>query len=242
MTKHPVIGISTYRQPADWASWVNTPADLLPSAYAESESAAGGVPVLVPPLTSAANAQTLAPHLDGLILAGGADINPALYKQRPHKNVPTWYDDRDASELWLLDAAQAAALPLLGICRGMQMMAVHAGGTLIQHLPDFVGNANHSGDGNRYGSNEIIIEPGHRISNLIDSVPLIACHHHQSVASHPRFIETAHANDGALEAMEAEGTRFEIAVQWHPETTADIGLFSGLVAAAVAYACAGSTA
>ncbi len=225
-----------YRQPADWSTWREVKADLLPSAYAESVSAAGGVAVLIPPVDSAADAHAVVSRVDGLIIAGGADVNPARYGQKPDKTVDTWYDDRDSSELWLLDAAHASRLPLLGICRGMQLMAVHAGGTLIQHLPDVLGTASHSGEGPRYGSIRVAVDPGHRISALVGTDLVVACHHHQSVAVHPGFVATAHSSDGILEAMESDGERFEVAVQWHPETASDKGLFSGLVAAASVYA------
>ncbi|MBN9150440.1 MAG: gamma-glutamyl-gamma-aminobutyrate hydrolase family protein [Cryobacterium sp.] len=228
----PVIGISTYRQPASWSSWEGVTADILPTAYAESVVETGGAPLLVPPVPSLAAAKLLVTRIDGLIIAGGSDVNPARYRQKPHGAVTTWYDDRDASELWLLDAAAPRQLPVLGICRGMQIMAVHAGGSIIQHLPDDVGNSSHSGLGNAYGATNVMIESGHRISALVDPSLIVACHHHQGVSTHPGFVATAHSGDGVLEAMEAEGERFLVGVQWHPETTKDKGLFAGLIAAA----------
>lgn len=230
----PIIGISTYRQDASWSSWEGVAADLLPSAYADSVTEAGGIPILIPPVDSPVAAAAILSRVDGLIISGGADVNPARYHQEPHPTVTRWYDDRDASELWLLDAARAQHLPVLGICRGMQVMAVHAGGTLTQNLPDVGGNTRHSGSGSVYGTTEVIVEAGHRISSLTDSRVIVACHHHQGVASHPGFTATAHSSDGLLEAMESEGERFNVGVQWHPETTADKGLFIGLIAAASA--------
>ena len=232
MTEIPLIGITTYRQDADWSSWKGIEADILPTAYAESVVAVGGVAVLVPPVDSAEAARAIVGRLDGLIIAGGADVNPARYGAVPDAAVTRWYDDRDASELWLLDAAHDAALPVLGICRGMQLMAVHAGGALIQHLPDAVGHARHAGDGNEYGDIPVTVEPGHRISSLVDPAFIAPCHHHQAVTSHPGYVGTARDSDGVLQAMEAEGERFELAVQWHPETSRDKGLFAGLVTAA----------
>jgi putative glutamine amidotransferase len=236
LTDAPLIGISTYRQPADWSSWKGVRADLLPSAYAESVTAAGGVPVLIPPLPSATSACTVIARLDGLIISGGADVNPARYGEVPDENVSVWYDDRDASELWLLDAAKDASLPVLGICRGMQIMAVHAGGRLVQHLPDVVGHAMHAGNASGYSHLEVTVEPGHRITELIGPRVIAACHHHQAVATHPGFVATAHDLDGVLQAMESESDRFELAVQWHPETAADGWLLAGLVAAAKSFA------
>lgn len=228
----PLIGISTYRQDADWSSWKGVAADILPSAYADSIVKVGGVPVLIPPVDSLDAARAIVARLDGLIVAGGADVNPARYGAAPDAAVTRWYDDRDASELWLLDAAREVTVPLLGICRGMQIMAVHAGGALIQHLPDTVGHSRHAGDGNTYGRIPVTVNPGHRISTLVHPELIVPCHHHQSVASHPGFVGTAWDSDGVVEAMESEGERFELAVQWHPETGADKGLFAGLVDAA----------
>ena len=228
----PIIGISSYRQAAGWATWTGVSADLAPSDYASSVVAAGGVPILIPPVASAAAASVVVGRIDGLIISGGADVNPARYGQRPDPSVTEWFDDRDSSELWLLDAARDAAIPVLGICRGMQVMAVHAGGSLIQNLPDAVGNARHGGSASAYGQIGVQVEPGHRISDLIDAELIVPCHHHQAVASHPGFVATAQDEDEVLQAMEAIGDRFELAVQWHPETTPDKRLFAGLVAAA----------
>ncbi len=230
----PIIGITTYRQEASWSSWAGVAADLLPTAYSDSVTEAGGIPLLIPPVESAAAAAAVLSRVDGLIISGGADVNPTLYGQKPHATVTKWYDDRDASEVWLLDAAAARTVPVLGICRGMQVMAVHAGGSLIQHLPDAAGDPLHSGSGSEYGTTEVIVEAGHRISALAGPHLAVACHHHQGVAEHPGFIATARSSDGLLEAMESEGERFEVGVQWHPETTKDKGLFVGLVAAASA--------
>jgi putative glutamine amidotransferase len=174
-------------------------------------------------------------RLDGLLIAGGADINPARYGQAPDPHVTRWYDDRDAWELALLAAADAVSLPVLGICRGMQLMAVAAGGSLIQHLPHVVGHGRHSG-GDRYEPMPVEIDEGHRISELLGPYLVAPCHHHQAVAEHPGYVATAHDADGVLQAMEAEGEAFRIGVQWHPETTDDARLFIGFVAAAAAWA------
>jgi putative glutamine amidotransferase len=228
----PVIGITTYRQPADWGTWRRIPADLLPASYARSVSAAGGVPVLVPPLRSAAEADALAERLDGLIIAGGADVSPARYGQAPDPAVTAWSDDRDASELWLLDAANERALPVLGICRGMQLMAVHAGGTLDQHTPDLVGDDRHSPGGDAYGDVAVTTVEGSLLRSLVGQSLQVRCHHHQSIAAAPGYEVSARAADGTVEAMELPGTRFCLAVQWHPETLDDVGLVAALVDAA----------
>jgi putative glutamine amidotransferase len=232
MTDTPLIGISTYRQPAAWSTWRDIECDLLPSDYAASVAAAGGVPILIPPLESAEDARVVASRIDGLLISGGADINPARYGETPDPHVRGWSDRRDTSELLLLDAAAGLSIPVLGICRGMQLMAVHGGGRLIQHLPDTVGHGEHGGGPSHYGRAVVKIEDGHRISGLLDPDIVAPCHHHQAVATHPGYVGTARDGDGVLQAMEAPGERFELAVQWHPETTSDKRLFAALVDAA----------
>jgi putative glutamine amidotransferase len=170
--------------------------------------------------------------LDGLVVTGGADVDPSRYGAEPHPRTAGWRTDRDAWELALLDAADTRELPVLGVCRGMQLMAVHRGGLLDQHVPDTVGHERHSPGGDRFGDIAVETCPGTRLRMLIGGEFLVGCHHHQAVRDRPGFVAAAVAEDGTLEAIEAPGDRFVVAVQWHPETRADAGLFAGLVAAA----------
>ncbi|NHC21787.1 gamma-glutamyl-gamma-aminobutyrate hydrolase family protein [Nocardioides sp. IC4_145] len=231
----PVIGLSTYREPARWGVW-DQRADLLPTQYAEAVEATGGVPVLLPPVAQVGAADAVVRRLDGLVVAGGADVDPAQYDAEPHPRTAGWRPDRDAWELALLDAAAAAGLPVLGVCRGMQLMAVHAGGSLDQHTPDLVGHEEHSPGGDVFGHVPVRTVPGTLVAGLVGETLEVSCHHHQSVATHPGWVAAASAEDGTLEAMEVPGDRFCVAVQWHPETAADVGLLAGLVRAAAAYA------
>jgi putative glutamine amidotransferase len=171
-------------------------------------------------------------RLDGLVVTGGADVDPGRYGAEPHPQTVTWRTDRDAWELALLDAADTRGLPVLGICRGMQVIAVHAGGALDQHLPDSVGHETHSPGGPEFGDVDVETQHGSRLRMLVGERAGVACHHHQAVVEHPGLTATAYAADGTVEAIEAPGDRFVVAVQWHPETRADAGLFAGLVAAA----------
>lgn len=228
----PVIGITTYRQNADWRGWPNVLADLLPAEYAQAVEQAGAVAVMLPPVATAAHAAAAAARLDGLILAGGADINPARYGEEPVPEVTVWMDDRDASELFYIAAADEHDLPILGICRGMQMLAVARGGRLDQHIPALLGNESHSGGPSYYHDVDVTVPAGYRISDLLPEQLSVDCHHHQGVAEHPGFVATATSADGYLHAMEEPGDRFVVAVQWHPEAGAERGLFRGLVAAA----------
>jgi putative glutamine amidotransferase len=227
----PVIGLTTYREQAAYGVW-NQRADLLPTEYAEAVTATGGIPVLLPPIGEPGAADVVVARLDGLVISGGADVDPARYDAEPHERTAAWRPDRDEWEAALLTAAEARGLPVLGVCRGMQLMAVHGGGTLDQHTPDLVGHEEHSPGGDVYGTVRVSTEPGSRVAGLVGETLEVSCHHHQSVRTHPGFVPVARADDGTLEAMEAPGDRFCVAVQWHPETAADVGLLAGLVRAA----------
>jgi putative glutamine amidotransferase len=226
----PLIGLSTYREQARWGVW-DQPADLLPTLYADAIAAAGGAPVLLPP-QDPASAAAVVSALQALVITGGADVDPGRYGSEPHPQTVSWRTDRDAWEIALLEAADQRGLPVLGICRGMQVMAVQRGGTLEQHLPDEVGHETHSPGGDQFGNVDVSVREGTRLRALVGEHGNVGCHHHQAVREHPGFVPAAYADDGTMEAMEAPGDRFLVAVQWHPETRADAGLFAGLVAAA----------
>jgi putative glutamine amidotransferase len=232
-----LIGLSSYRERARWGVW-DQPADLLPCGYADSVVLAGGAPVLLPVPGESGSVADLAAatvaRVDGLVITGGADVEPARYGEQPHPRTVSWRTDRDAWELALLDAAGTRGLPVLGICRGMQLMAVHAGGTLDQHTPDVAGHRGHDPGGDLFGETSVTTVPGSRLADAVGAGMDVRCHHHQSVREHPGFVAAAHAADGSLEAMEAPGERFCLAVQWHPEVAADAGLFRALVDAAAA--------
>jgi|SRR4051794_8844371 len=233
----PVIGLTTYREQAAWGVW-HQRADLLPAQYAGAVEAVGGVPLLLPPVTTSGAAEAVVARLHGLVVSGGADVDPSRYGAEAHPRSAGWRPDRDAWELALLDAADAAGLPVLGVCRGMQLMAVHAGGVLDQHTPDLVGHDDHSPGADAFGTVTVATEPGSRLATLVGQELTVSCHHHQSVREAPGFRAVATAADGTLEAIEAPTARFCVGVQWHPETAADIGLLAGLMEAARAYSAA----
>ena len=231
----PVIGLTTYREHAAWGVW-RQHADVLPAQYATAVEQTGGVPLLLPPVAQVEAADAVLARLDALVISGGADIDPTRYGAEPHPRTAGWREDRDAWELALLDAADATRLPVLGICRGMQLMAVHGGGSLHQHTPDVVDHEEHSPGGDEFGEIEVTTVPGSRVAALVGERLTVSCHHHQSVLEHPGYVASAHAGDGSVEAIESEDDRFWLAVQWHPETAADVGLLAGLVRAAATYA------
>lgn len=225
----PVIGISTYREQVRFGGW-NTAADVLHATYARSIEAAGAVAVLLPPQHS--GAAEVAHRVDGLVVAGGADVDPARYGAAPHLRTKSWRPDRDAWEWALLDAADAAGRPVLGVCRGMQLMAVRAGGSLEQHLPDVVGHSEHAPAPGAFGWTSIRTASGSLTRRLVGDQLQVSCAHHQAVAQHPGFEVTAQAADGTIEAIEDPERPFWLGVQWHPEYGDDYGLFRGLVTAA----------
>ena len=231
----PLVGLTTYREEARWGVW-HTRADILPSVYARAIEEAGGVPVLLPPTTADREvAAAVLGRVDALVVAGGADVSPARYAEEPHERTAGWRDDRDAWELALVEVARERGTPTLGVCRGMQVMAVAAGGSLHQHLPELVGHDQHNPGEDRFGSTTVRIDQQSRLHSLVGDHLEVHCHHHQGVRSHPGFRPVAWATDGTVEAMEAEDPadeRFCLAVQWHPEMAVDAGLFLGLVRAA----------
>ena len=228
----PLIGLSTYREQARWGVW-DQAADLLPTSYAESVERAGGVAVLLPPSVPYEEAaRAVVARVDGLVIAGGADVAASEYGEPTHPSAGDPRRDRDQWELALLGAADENRLPTLGVCRGMQVMAVRAGGVLEQHLPDLVGHEHHSPGADVFGDVSVRVAEESLLRDLVRADELgVHCHHHQSVRSHPGFDAVAWADDGTVEAMERPGDRFCLGVQWHPEVAADAGLFQALVGA-----------
>jgi putative glutamine amidotransferase len=224
----PIIGITTYVEPASWGVWHDLDTTLVPHDYTEAVTRAGGRAVLVPP--DDADTDVLR-ALDGLVLSGGADVDPARYGA-PREPLTDTRPARDAAELPLVRAALAADLPVLGICRGIQVLAVAAGGTLHQHLPDVLGHERHRPAPAVYGTHEARFTPGSRIAALMGDDRKVHCYHHQGVADPGSLSVTGRAEDGTIEAVEDPAHRFVLGVQWHPELTRDQRLFGALVAAA----------
>jgi putative glutamine amidotransferase len=166
------------------------------------------------------------------VIAGGADVASAEYGEPTHPSAGDPRPDRDQWELALLRAADELGLPTLGVCRGMQVMAVGAGGVLEQHLPDLVGHEHHSPGADAFGDVAVRVAEESLLRDLVRAGELgVHCHHHQSVRNHPGYTAVAWADDGTVEAMERPGERFCLGVQWHPEVAVDAGLFQALVGA-----------
>ena len=214
---------------AQWSTW-DREATLLPQAYVTSVHQAGGRPLVVPP--SPDGAEEVVAALDALVLAGGADLDPALYGAEPEAWTTDVRPDRDAGEVPLLRAAIAADLPVLGICRGMQVMVAVAGGRLIQHLPDVLGSGRHRAGQGVYARHGVRTVAGSRLADLIGEEAEVPSYHHQGVDDPGDLTVSAYADDGTVEGVEVPGARFLVGVLWHPEQDTDGRLFEGLVAAA----------
>lgn len=228
----PLIGVTTYLTRARWGVAWDLPAALLPAAYPEYVQRSGGLAVMLPPDDPAAAASVIG-RLDGLVLAGGEDLDPALYGEEPHPRAGAAVPERDRWELALLAAALDQGVPVLGVCRGMQLMNVHAGGTLLQHLPDEVGHDAHNPRAGVFTGHLVKPVPGTLTAHLLPDALDVATHHHQAVARLGEGLTgTAHAEDGTVEALEYPGERFALGVQWHPEARDDLRLAQALVRAA----------
>ncbi len=226
----PRIGLTTYRERARWGAWERA-ADLLPAAYADRVRDTGGVPMLLPPGDPGdAEAALLGVH--GLVLTGGADVDPDRYGAAAHPRTGPVRADRDGWELALVRTALESDVPVLGICRGMQLLNVALGGTLIQHLPEVVGHEAHRPIVGVHGRETITIAAGSRLARLVGERIEVAAHHGQAVDQlGPGLTATAWSDDGTVEAIELPSARWVAAVQWHPEVSGAGELFAGFVGA-----------
>jgi putative glutamine amidotransferase len=221
----PLIGISAYLVQAHWGAW-NREATVLPQVYVTAVHAAGGRAVVVPPFPEGA-AEVVA-ALDGLILAGGGDLDPAIYGAEPDPRTTGVVPARDTGEVALLRAAIDADLPTLGICRGMQLMSALAGGTLLQHIE----SGKHVGPGpGVYTSHAVDTVPGTRLAGILDPTVEVPSYHHQAVVDAGSLTVSAYAFDGGIEGVEDPAARFRVGVLWHPEQGTDPRLFEALLAA-----------
>ena len=227
MTARPLIGISTYLEAgARWGVW-ELEAALLPAGYPRLVQRAGGLATMLPPDDPAQAAATVA-RLDGLVIAGGPDVEPARYGAEPHPRTGPPARARDAWELALIDAALAARVPLLGICRGMQLLNVALGGTLVQHIE---GHAQVPG---AFGHHPVKPVPGTRYAEVAPEETSVPTYHHQSVDRlGTGLLPSAYAEDGTVEAVELPTEApWALGVQWHPEMGDDLRIMQALIQAA----------
>lgn len=227
----PLIGLTTYVERAQTLVW-DTEFALLHASYVEAIASTGATAVLLPPQPSGAG--ELIGRLDGLVLTGGADISPERYGEPAHEKTSGTRPGRDDWETRLLRHALDADLPVLGICRGMQLLNVVLGGTLRQHLPETLGNSEHRPSPGMFGFTKVRLNPFSRMASLLGPELKAQCHHHQAIGRVADGLDVSgRAADGTVEAVEMPG-RFVLGVQWHPEQdhADDPRLFDALVAAA----------
>ncbi|HWG13695.1 MAG TPA: gamma-glutamyl-gamma-aminobutyrate hydrolase family protein [Streptosporangiaceae bacterium] len=227
----PLIGISGQLEAAHWGDWVRE-AVLSPLTYTRAVERAGGTPVVLPPVPAESVAR-LAEGLDGLVLTGGADVNPALYEDEPHEQAETPDRRRDRFELALVRAAIEADLPMLAIGRGLHVLNVARGGTLIQYLPEAVGHTGHAAGTARMTPHDVSLNPASTLGKLLGERARVLARHHQAIKqAGSGLVIVAWADDQVIEAVELAGHRFAIGVQWHPEEDDDLRIMQALVAAA----------
>ena len=234
----PLIGITTYHRETSGRSRFT-----LPTAYVDALRAAQGLAVLATP--GEQEPEELLERLDGLVLSGGGDLDPAGYGGAgDHAHTYSVSPERDAFEIALIRAALARGLPTLAICRGMQILNVALGGDLHVHLPDVVGEAvTHRSSQTQAAWHPVRLEPGARLASLLGARTLraVPSWHHQALSRLGAGLRAvAWAPDGVIEAVELAGERQLVAVQWHPELAGESaegrGLFEALVSGALEHA------
>jgi putative glutamine amidotransferase len=234
------IGLTTYREPAAWGVW-NETADLLPAGYADCVVAAGALPLLLPPIGASVpgGAEAALDGVHGLVLGGGADVDPERYDAERHPCTGPARPDRDGWEIALTHAAIQRRMPVLAICRGMQVLNVALGGDLVQHLPDTVGNDAHCPAVGVHGRHRVRFAEVSALTAMVGGAAdeaTVATYHHQAVDRlGAGLAATGWAEDGTVEAVELTGAAWVVGVQWHPEVHDGAALFAGLRAQAERY-------
>ena len=230
----PAIGICAAVEQARFGAW-DQPATLLPLAYTNAIQDAGGVALLLPPDDEAAqNPAELLDRLDALMLAGGRDVDPLSYGARPDPHTGEPSPERDRFELALVSAALERDMPVLGVCRGMQMLNVACGGTLLQHLEGELLERHRHTPG-VFSDHDVELEPGSLAARAAGAERIaVRSHHHQALAElgEGLVVTGRSPEDGIVEAVELPGKRFALGVLWHPEEDEASGVIGALVQAA----------
>ena len=229
----PLVGVTTYVEDAVWGPW-QLPAALIPYDYVRALERAGARVLLVPP--SEEGVEETLDALDGILFSGGADLDPAAYGAEAHPETNGVRPERDRAELALLEGALARDMPVLAVCRGVQVLNVARGGDLVQHLPDVVGSESHRETRGAFSDHPVRISEESRLGDVLgDRAPVKSSHHQGLGRVGEGLRESAWADDGTIEALEDPEKRFALGVLWHPEAGEDMKLFEALVAEARAY-------
>ncbi len=223
----PLIGLTSYAENARWAVWEGKAA-VVGWVYVDAIHRAGGRCILIPP--AAHGLDRILDAIDGLCLAGGADLEPTHYGAERHPATERSQRERDHAELALVQGALARDIPMLGICRGIQVMNVARGGSLIQHLPDTASGERHREVVGVFSDHPVEIASGSRLEGILGPLAPVKSHHHQATDRvGAGLVPVAWADDGTIEALEDPERRFALGVQWHPEEGEDLALFEALV-------------
>jgi gamma-glutamyl-gamma-aminobutyrate hydrolase PuuD len=227
----PIIGITGELEATRWRNWIRE-AVVSPVSYTRAVERAGGAPLILPPVPSDSVSSLIA-KIDALVVAGGRDVDPSLYNQAPHEQTDAPDHRRDRFEILMTRAAIDADLPFLAICRGMHILNVARGGTLIQHLPDRLGSESHKPDPVKMTIHDVQISAASKLGGVLGATAQVPAAHHQAIDRiGSGLLTVAWTPDQVVEAVELQGHRFGIGVQWHPEESDDARLFEALVAAA----------
>ncbi|MCH1511102.1 MAG: gamma-glutamyl-gamma-aminobutyrate hydrolase family protein [Candidatus Thalassarchaeaceae archaeon] len=224
----PVIGVTTSVNVRDY----ETPEQavvMIPANYPQAIRRAGGIPIL---LTEGDDVETLLARLDGIIIAGGRDVDPARYGEEPHERTDNLRPEQDTWESALIATAIERDLPLLCVCRGHQLLAVERGGRLHQHLPETPGYEKHGATGGEWSNHAVEIDPNSRLGSILGTNVIGNSGHHQGVADAGDLTIVGRTEDGLIEAVELPGASFLLSMQWHPEMLNQTKVFDALIEAA----------
>ena len=225
----PIIGITCCMREARYSDFVRHAA-ILPSAYISMVDKVGGVPMIIPP---AGDMTILLDSIDGLIVSGGPDISPANYNEEPGPMTTEFYPEQDYSEMGLIERALERDMPLLGICRGMQILSVAHGGRMHQHLDTTPGHEGHGGFFGKSTEHGVVLEGDSQLASIMGDSFIVNSLHHQGVSDSGSLDVSARADhDGLIEGVERKDKKFCLGVQWHPERKGHDLLFSALIQAA----------
>ena len=224
----PVIGVTCPSRPTKWANW-EMDAVVLPTTYHKMIIKCGGIPFLIPP---GSNSDVI-DKIDGLLVAGGPDINPELYGQDSGPYTNEFYHEQDISEISLINSALDKNVPLLCICRGFQLLCAIRGGILYQHLPETEGYENHGGWNGKVTEHGVDIVKGTRLQQIMGSHVIANSTHHQGVSHAGNISVSAYSShDKLIEAVEIKELKFCIGVQWHPERINHTSLYLAFIESA----------
>ncbi len=233
----PLIGVTTYLERAQQGVW-DVRAAFLPEQYLTGVTASGGIALLLPPQNPEAADAAIA-GMDGLILSGGADVAPELYGEERHPLTDPARVDRDAWELALFRAAERRRIPVLAICRGLQLVNVARGGTLQQHLPESLGTERYRLGGGVFAENDIEVSDDTALAGVLGAGDVrVHSYHHQGIDRLGEgLVAAARSDDGLVQAFVDTSAGHVVGIQWHPEeNAADRRLFADLVSQARAFA------